>query len=170
MTIQTPLADAANHYRLLRSVLIEQHGLDEDEQALFDTLDGASDLMDQLSAMLRRARELDRYVGMVAEEQKQLAERKAALEEKASRLRRIVVYFLGLIGRRRIEAPDFAYTLSNGQRSLVGGVEDAKTLPVRFQRVKVEEDRKAIKAALKGGEVVEGYSLSNASQYLRSAT
>jgi len=170
MNAHSPLAAEADRYRILRADLISTHGLDEDDQALLDTLDGATDIVDQLAAMLRRARELDRFAEVVYAEMKELGTRKAKLEEKADRLRRIVVYFMGLIGRKRIETPEFAYVLANGQRSLVGATEDASTLPERFQRVKVTEDRKAILAALKAGEEVPGYSLSNGSQHLRSAT
>lgn len=173
MTIQSPLAASAASYRLLRQELIDQHGLGDDDQVLLDSLDGATDVMDQLATMLRKARDLDRFAGMVSVQQKELAERKSALEDKAAKLRRIAVYFMDLIGRKRIEAPDFAYVLTKGRPTLVGDADPIELLAARrdsFVRTKYELNRSAIKTALECGEHVEGFSLSNSPPHLRAVT
>ncbi len=169
MSYQLPLAVEANEYRILRSELIEQHGLDEDDQVLLDSLDGQTGIMDQLASMLRRALELDDMASTVATQQKRLADRKTALEDRAARLRRIVIYYLDLIGRKKIEAPDFAYTLAHGRRTLIGDADPA-ALPDRLVRVKREVNRVAVKQAIEAGENIEGFSLGNGPPHLRSVT
>ncbi len=163
------VVEKANAYRILRKELIEQHGLTDDDQVLLDTLDGENDIMDQLAAMLRRGRELETWIAANRLSIDALKARNDSLAQKVERLRKIAMYFLGLIGRKRIEAPDFTYTLANGRQTLMGECDPDK-LPDKYVRIKREPNRLAIFAALKDGEVIEGYTISNGSPHLRSIT
>jgi hypothetical protein len=167
MNHKPQLAEQAAAYRIARRDLMEIHGLGEDDQVLLDSLDGLTDCMDQMVSMLRRAREMETWVVANEVAIEALRVRNASLKGRVRKLRSIVVYYLGYLNRKKVEAHDFSYTLANGRQSLIGDC-DPNELPDKFVRIKREPDRIAIFKALKDGEIVPGYSISNGAPHLRS--
>lgn len=160
-----PLANEAHRYKELRErLLAAMPELADDPECLIDTLDGESDIKEQLADVLRAALKAEADAEGVENYIKKLADRKAAKKQRASRLRAIVLNFMGDIGLKKIDAPDLTASVRNTPAGL--SIYDESQIPEDFCRVKTEADKTAIKLALKEGKQVPGCQLGNAGQTL----
>ncbi len=144
----------------LRTELAEAHGLDENDDVLPDSLDGITDLGDQLVELMRYAVELEAMaealVGMV----KTMQARKDRFLKTSTTIRQHVAEAAREAGIPRLTRPDV--TLSFGMtKPALAGEADPDALPDEFVRVKREVNRTAIKAAIDAGREVEGFRLSH---------
>ena len=94
----------------------------------------------------------------IYEEEKALYARRKAKEKTIERLKNAVVVSMSLQGERRFETTRIMFSL---RKSESVEVPDATKLPEQYQNVKtiVDADKTALKAALKGGEIIEGATL-----------
>lgn len=153
----------ASLYELDQAVLtVLENGLVFDEETgeiLFDEdnfneLEGArNDKMENVALYIKS---LDADALAIRAEEKALAERRSIKERKAERLRDYLTRSMQTFGDTKLETPRVAISFRKSE-----SVEITGDVPRGFCKVeeKVTPDKKAIKAAIKGGETVEGAEL-----------
>lgn len=155
-----PINRAAAHHALLREKLLRDFDLDENDEALPDTLDGISDFKELCAAALREARRREEYAAGIKSIIDENKARQKRHEEAAERIRASVLAAMIEAGEKKIEAPDMTVSVRAGKPKLVM-LDDA---PRDWCRVKeiVEPDKPRITAAIEAGEFIEFAKLSNA--------
>ncbi len=164
-------AEAENQLRIWNAFRIQliAQGLDEDDQCLLDTLEGATNLHEILISIVGTAVEAD----TMAEAQKlriaALQERKARYERRADRLRAFVLQIMESAGLKSIEAPEFTFGTRPTPQKVI--VTNPESLPTEYLRQKAPEpDLSAIGKALKAGEEIPGAILGNGGTTLQIRT
>lgn len=161
-----PLEAAKTTFIVIRTKLLEQMPeLADDPECLLDTLEGLTDLQDQLAALVRSAVNDEMLADGIHEYQAKLADRKAVLAARAQRKRRIALSFMEDLSITKITAPDLTITRKLVPPSVI--ITDESIIPDRLMRVKREPDKTAIKSELQMGSAVPGATLSNGSETLQ---
>lgn len=161
----SPLHNEARRWQDLKQrLLASMPELANDPECLVDSLDGLTDLKEQLTGLLRsalldeaNAEAIDNYI-------KQLSDRKAHKTKQAKKKKAVALNFMADTGLQKIEAPDMTAFIRNVPPSVT--IFHEGSLPEEYVRVKREPDKKAIGQALKEGKDVPGAQLGNASQSL----
>lgn len=161
-----PLQTARMTHLILREKLLEQMPeLADDPECLLDTLEGLTDLTDQLAALVRSAVSDEAKLEGLTQYQIKLAERRAALRERAERKRRLALNYMTELDIKKIITPDLSITRKRVAPAVI--IADEAALPDNLMRVKREPDKTAIKAELLSGKPVPGATLSNGSETLQ---
>ncbi len=92
-----------------------------------------------------------------AEEIKRLQARKKTAENIVTRLKTAMLGAMVATDRTKVKAETF--TIGTRRTKVVVVPDDPTTLPSVYQRVKVEADKAALKAAIESGETIEGVEL-----------
>lgn len=154
------LRPAAIKHADLRQQLKEAFGLDDEDQALADTLEGESDFLDLCAAALREAKAREAMAeglnGLITDMQT----RKARMEHGAERIRQIVAEAMLEAGERKITAPDMTVSVRDGKPKLSF---DIDRLPDRYKTpvTTFKPNKEAIQKAVDHGDVPEGVTISN---------
>lgn len=153
------LFQIAAEYRHITDVLMDS-GVDE--QTLTDTLEGEAwplELKAQNYGFV--IRNLESTAASIKEAEKQMADRRKAIEKRAAALIERLKTGLEIAGVSKLECPHFALTIKKNPPSVE--VWDEKQIPVKFMRTpepppppEAVPDKKAIMEALKVGEEVPG--------------
>ena len=160
------LQNEAYKYRELKILLLESMPeLEDDPECLLDTLEGLSDITEQLAGLIRSALLDESNIKGVADYMKKLGDRKSSLVARARKKRVIALNFMSDLGLKRIDAPDLTATRKRIPASV--NVYDDTQLPAEFVRVKKEPDLAAIQIALKKGVDIPGARLGNAGETLQ---
>lgn len=152
-------AAIAQHERLRNELLERWPELINDEEALGDTLEGASDLSDVTARIIRSALEDERQALSVGEHIAKVQSRKAYFEWRAARKRALALRAMTEGNLPRIIQPDFSAHVGHSRGRVIITDEDA--LALDYVRLKKEPDKKAIGEALRNGATIEGATLSN---------
>lgn len=159
-----PLPNTVRIVAELRERLKAEYGLDDDDEALADTIEGETDLGEQLARLARAALRSEYMAKGIGELIKDTQLRKTRLEHRAEKLRAVINWALSESGTKKISAPDMTLSLSIGKAPIV--IDDAAPIPERFLRVKSEPNKIAIRAALDNGEDLPFAKFGNASPTL----
>jgi hypothetical protein len=132
----------------------------DDEMLKVDTLEGATNLKEFLSAVLDgygKAQE-----GVIGSKARldDIRARHTRYEMRVDFLRGMMQKILAAADIRKVELPEATLSMKNGQPKVIGEVDPA-ALPDEFCRIKREPDKEKIKTALLNGQTVDGFSLSN---------
>lgn len=147
-------------WQTLRERLKAQFELEEDDPALIDTLDGATELNERLVKVAHAAKEAEAFAeaikGMIGD----LQARKQRLERRAEYYRGQIAWAMQETGQKSIVSAG----LSLGQR--MGNAKviiDEKLLPDEWKKSKVTlvPDKDLIETDLDAGKDIPGVSLSN---------
>jgi len=152
------------HFSQLRAQLL-QDDPDLDEQTLADTLEGATNLREALSAFIRSALEDEAFAKGLRSLLEAMKSRVARLEKRAETKRNAALNIMQRAEIKKLTEPDFTASLRSAPRSVII-LQDAE-LPSEFlipQPPKI--DRRAILEALSSGRRVAGATLSNGHQTL----
>lgn len=161
-----PLDAAKATFLVIRTKLLEQMPeLADDPECLLDTLEGITDLHDQLAALVRSAVNDEMLAGGIDEHMSKLQERKSALKDRARRKRQIALHHMEDLSIKKLVAPDLTVTRKLVPPSVI--ITDEAQIPDRLMRVKREPDKTAIKSELQMGSIVPGATLSNGSETLQ---
>jgi hypothetical protein len=156
----------AQDYRILRERLLEQMPeLANDPDCLLDTLDGATNVKEQLAALIRSALQDEALVDGLHEYEAKLADRKCSLKARALRKRRIALSYMSELNLKNITAPDLTVTRKAVPPLVL--ITTEADIPDQFMRIKREPDKTAIRQALTNGESVPGCTMSNGSETLQ---
>ena len=149
-------------YVSLRERLIARFPeLAEDEQALLDTLEGESDLNEQIILLIRSTVEDEASVEALKAIMARMSDRCKRIADRAKAKRSMVAETMAETGVKKITAPDFTISQTYAKQSVV--VSEVADLPSWAIRTKTitEPDKDAIRIALAQGPV-PGASFSNA--------
>lgn len=149
----------AKHNRLRQELLESWPDLANDEEALNDTLEGASTLPDVTAEIIRSALEDERLAAGISEHIVKLQLRKKRIEERAARKRAKALYAMQEGDLPRIKQPDFSASIGTSKGRVI--ITDEEALALEFVRLRREPDKKAIGEALRNGDAVAGATLSN---------
>jgi hypothetical protein len=153
------LFQIAAEYRHITDVL-QDAGVDE--QTLTDTLEGESWPLELKAANYGFViRNLESTAASIKEAEKQMADRRKAIEKRAAALVERLKTGLEIAGVSKLECPHFALTIKKNPPSVE--IWDEKQIPAEFMRLPepppppvATPDKKAIMEALKAGEDVPG--------------
>lgn len=161
MNTHTAIQAAGLHATLKDRLLAQYPELAEDEQALFDTLDGLTELQPALIAVLRSRDDDLMLVEGIKGRMAELGERLRRLDERADNKRAFVTDIMDQSGLKKIEAPDFTVSLGRKPTSLI--ITDEAAIPEDYWREKTVKsvDKTLIKQALQDNFTVAGAALSN---------
>jgi hypothetical protein len=160
MSAALQLAPAIATWNRLRAELVEVYGLEPDDDALTDTLDGELDLGDQIHKLLQHACENELFAEALDKRIGELKARKDRLNRAAKAIRQHAAEAALEAGMKKLPRPDMTVSFGLSKPALVGEA-DPETLPDHLVRTKREINRTAIKAAIEAGQDVPGFALSN---------
>lgn len=146
-------------YRSIRDRIIALD-TDLDEQTLADTLEGATDLHEIVSAVVRSALIDEALAEGLKSHIETMQGRLRRLSERADARRQIARDAMIEVDLKKITAPDFTITVRPGTTALVVTEESSIPEPYWLPR-DPRLDRMGLLNDLKRGVVVEGATLSN---------
>lgn len=146
--VNTTLADERHQVAALVAML-EQQGFGEDGQLILDAIEGETNAMEAVSKVLRLIGEDDARANALKAYEGELAARRARFEARVKYARQSLLSFMQEFGLKKIERPEATLSMSvSGSRIAYAPDLDPKTLPEAYQRVTVDADKAAIKAAM----------------------
>lgn len=153
-----PLYQLAAEYRQLSDRL---HDLDLPDEVIADTLEAESgDLIEKGTNVAKVFRNLESMAAQIKEAEKQMAERRKAIEKRAERLKTYLHSNMEKAGISKIESPWFVISVKNNPASVV--IDDESEIPDDYMReipARFEPDKTAIKSAIQEGYQVPGCHL-----------
>lgn len=156
------LSIATAVYKAMKERLMQDFGLEEGEEALLDTLEGATDLQDLIAKAAREARHEEAMAKAIADIVSEAQERKHRRLTKAERLRATISWAMQDAGLPKIDAPDMTLSQRMGQPKVVYTDEDPANWPDEMCVTKRELNKQKIKAALMDGASLPSAHLGNA--------
>jgi hypothetical protein len=163
-----PLKAEAQRFTLLKERLTRDYP-DLDDETLFDTLEGASTLPEQLQVLIRSALDDESLVEALKIRMGDMRARVTRLEGRAERKRALAAEVMRETGLPRVNAPDFTASTRPVPPGLV--VQDEAAIPADYwvpQPPKL--NRQGLLSALKAGTAVPGAGLSNGGSTLAVRT
>lgn len=154
------LKNHKDHFIRLQREIAEAEGLEPDDEAVLDTVEGETDLFFVIERTIRLARENETLAGALGGRIKEMQERKARLLEASGKLRSAVAETMLDIGAKSHKFPEFTLTA----RTTAPGIEITdEALPAEYKRDKIAlvPDREKIDAALEIGADVPGVTRTN---------
>lgn len=139
---------------------------DADEETILDTLEGETDLVELIVAVLESA-ETDKGMAAACETRiAELTERAARFLKRADAKRGVVKLAMERSGRPKIEAPAFTVSLKAVPQSVIITAQEQipATYMVQPEPPPPKPDKRAILEALKAGTAIAGCTLSNGGQ------
>ena len=145
------------HIAAVASLIRDLLGDDCDDATLADTLEGETDLMEVVDALLEADAEARALADAVKQREAELAERRRRIEARSAAARRGMLELLNASGLLKIERP--AGTVSRLKGRARVQITDEDAVPTQLCRVVKHPDKGAIKKALEAGEDVPGAEL-----------
>ena len=142
-----------------QSMRAQDPEIEHDEQLRSDTLDGQTNVLDEIRDVVRGALGDEDNAHMLREQEQRLAQRRHRFEKKAALARAFVKEALTILGLKRLVAADFTASVHVGPEHVV--VTDLEALPNLYVRVTKTPDKAALRPLLKKGEKIAGAVLSN---------
>lgn len=158
------LYELASEFRHTADLLAD---MELDEQTVRDTLEAAAFPVEQKCAHVAAfIRNMEATADQIKQAEKQMADRRKAMEGRASSIRKYLLDNMQACGMTKIEHPMFSISVRSNPESVQ--IEDERLVPQDYLReipAKYELDKVLIKQALKDGYDVPGARL-NRSQRL----
>jgi hypothetical protein len=133
-------------------------GIMPEDEHYSELMASETDIQNRLLRILRVARLTEAHSTALKQLETDMRVRRDRLDNKAVRLRGIVLQAMSDLGLKRLEGPDLTVTAAAGRPKVIV-TEEAK-IPERFWVTSRALDKKALAAALKD-EAVDGAELSN---------
>ncbi len=131
-----------------------------DEALFFDTLDGETDVLDKLRAIMRHGIEAAVFADALDRHIKVLEQRRDRFHAREDAARQTVREAMEVLEITKLTAPDFTASVVPGRPRVI--VTDLDALPAEFVVTKRDARLSAIAAILKVGGDVPGAMFSNA--------
>ena len=155
--IYTKIQDELTRWRELRRQL---EGIEDEPSALLDTLDGETHLTDALILLSDEIAEREAMAGAVKARIAELQARKSRLEASGETLRGVILMAMERAGLDKINGD--LCTLSVGKVAPKVEIFEESDIPAEFWAKQPPKlDKKALSAALKGGQPIAGARLGN---------
>lgn len=140
----------------------------EDDESWMLAIESETDLDAMLQSIVRAIDDAAALEAGTKERLDTLKARKERFARKQDALRELAFKLMSGADVQKREYAEATLSISKGRPELVEI--DTKNLPEEFWRIKREPDRNRIAAALKAGEQVPGFQLSNAQPHLTIRT
>ena len=147
-------------WQTMRERLVAQHELEENDPALIDTLDGMTDLNEQIVAVCMSAREDEENAEALQRIINDMRLRKTRLKRRAEYKRGQAAWAMQETGQASIKSPSLTLSQRMGRPKLII---DEDRLPMDFKKSKVtySADKDLIQSAVDRGDVPEGVQIAN---------
>lgn len=160
------LADSLTEWQALADKLRTMYpDLAEDDPALVDTIDGETNLTQKLAILIRSAEDDRVLAAALSIRIAEMDERRKRIEARMERKRELAASAMEQCHIKRIDAPEFTVSLSNGRPSVIITSEGELPSHVLIPQPP-KADKKAIIGLLKAGVAVPGAMLSNAPPHI----
>ena len=146
-------------------VLLDPLEIPDDDQALLDTLEGITDVHEQVAALIRSSRRSKAMAKGLAEIIKEGQARKSRLEARGERLRKFAFDAMQECGIPKVEACDLMISIAKGVPCVIITNDDC--VPDSLCTITRAPKKDEIAKLLKSGEFVPYASLSNAAPVLK---
>ena len=157
--VTTPLMTELSHHHYLRQQLENQFP-DIDDETLFDTLEGLTDLHEMIAEVVRSRQDDLAFIAAVRARISDMQDRLARLDRRAEKKKEIVASVLERAGIKKITEADFTLSLRPTNPPLV--VIEEKQIPQEFWKPQPPKlDRQGLITALKSGRDISGVTLGN---------
>ena len=160
----SPLSNSVRIIAELRERLKAEFALDDGDESLETTLQGESDLPEQIAILARHALRCEAMAEGMKALIKDNQDRKARLELRAEKLRKMITWAMDDSGMKKLPTPDMSLSIRPGTAPLV--INDSIPVPREFCRVKYEIDKMLVRLTLEEGKELPFAKLGNASQVL----
>lgn len=148
-----------SRFEHLRRHLIETYP-DIDDETLFDTLEGATNLNEAVGAIVRSAVDDESLADALKARVDNMRERLSRIQHTASQKRRAALEAMEQVDLKKIVEPDFTISVRLSSPSVVVTCDDE--IPDAYKVPQPPNlDRRKILDALKGGADIPGAVLSN---------
>ncbi len=148
----------ATRFSEIRRRLLELHP-DLDDETLADTLEGATNLHEALSGLIRSALEDECFAKALKERSDAMRSRLARLEARASCKRMVAIETMQTANLKKLTQPDFTASVRTTPPAV--SIIDEWALPAEFLVPQpARPDRRALLAALAGGATIPGAMLA----------
>ena len=145
-----------NHFR----ERLREEFPDADDETLADTLEGLTDLTDQLAEVIRSALEDEAFCAALKTRMGEMRERAGRLGLRAEKKRQLVGETMAQADLKRLTLPDLTISLRPGPVPLV--VTSEEEVPSAFWKAQPPKlDRQGLSQALKAGQSIPGAVLGN---------
>ncbi|PWC54404.1 hypothetical protein TSA6c_00305 [Azospirillum sp. TSA6c] len=145
----------------MRDTLLRMYpALAEDERALFDTLEGVTDMETAVASVLEKIEEYEGMAASLGDQIEVRKQRKDRLLQSCDTMRAAIVSALEMSGIKRVMLPEGTVSVSAGRRSVVVTDEQA-AMAAGFVRTKQELDKSKIGEALRNGQTLPFAVMSN---------
>ena len=134
---------------------------EDDEMLRVDTLEGATDLKELLTAIVRAQDDAKALRDGTKVRLDALKSRADRFKMRIEFLRALMTKILESAGVKKIELPEATLSMTARPQQLIGDPDPA-TLPDGLCRIKREPDKAKIRELLLSGVTVDGFVLSNA--------
>lgn len=144
----------------IANLKVSHPDLVEDDEAWALSLESETELDEMLTRIVRRIEDAKALALGTKDRYEELKARKERFEARVEALRGLAFKLMEAANVRSRELPEATLSLRNGQPQIVGDADPA-TLPDDLCKISRTPDRTAIKDALKAGQTVPGFNLSN---------
>ncbi len=144
----------------IENLKVSYPDLIEDEEAWIATLESETGFNEVLTSIVRRKRQTEGLVVGAKHELDEIRARKDRLEHRANTLRELAFKIMSAAEIAKVELPIATLSLRAGTQQLIGDADPA-ALPDELCKISRDLNRTAIKDALKDGQTVPGFQLSN---------
>jgi hypothetical protein len=155
------IASAAAEIRNMLSSFADD--IDGDDDARADLLEGQTGLHEIAALLADLYSTAIANVAAIDMRLEDLKSRKERFKARSARTKEALQLLLEAADARKLDLPQATISLRSVPPAVIVDV-DATVLPDVYQRVKVEADKTAIKAALEAGQTVPGARLTNGGQ------
>jgi len=144
----------------IENLKIAHPELIEDDEAWAATLESETDFNEVLTTIVRRIDDTEALYSGTGERIQELSARKARFADRIIALRELAFKIMQAAELAKVELPLATLSLRAGQPRLIGDA-DPNSLPDALCKISRDLNRTAIKDALKTGQTVPGFELSN---------
>ena len=145
-------------------LLVTYPELAEDEQLRVDMIEAETDTLEIIGKLIRNIEDTKALVDGTDARIKEMTERKQRFGRRVDALRNVIRILMDAADLRKLELPTATLYFMNVPPKAIGDfdIRNNPKLPSEFVRTYREVDKVRITMALKAGERVEGFELSNA--------
>jgi hypothetical protein len=149
----------------IENLKVSHPELIEDDEAWLASLESETKFEELVTQLVRRIDDSKALAEGTAGRLTELQERKARLLHRMESLRNLLFKLMESAELAKLELPEATITIRKGSPQLIGEA-DPVSLPGDLCKISRSPDRTAIKEALKNGQTVPGFSLSNSTPSL----
>jgi len=146
--------------QLIENIKVMYPDIVADDEAWLATLESQTNFNEALTAIVRRIEDTKALVVGTKDRFEELKARKDRFEFRVEKLREIAFRLMHSAELAKVELPEATLSLRAGTQQIIGDADPA-LLPDTLCKISRSLDRTAIKEALKAGQEVPGFKLSN---------